>query len=170
MTVTALPVLHPALLLVVAVLACSKLVHADDFKYGRATFYDDNGQGACQYFNNIPEWYAAWPDTMEGFSGSCGKCVEVACVDQDFSDGYGQKISRKGMCYDEGKSVVVKITDACPCVHQNFYSNKRWCCGDMRHLDLGRKAFQELASENWGVIGLKFREVDCNKGLGVHRI
>lgn len=33
-------------------------------------------------------------------------------MDQDFSDGYGQKISRKGMCYDEGKSVVVKITDA----------------------------------------------------------
>lgn len=44
MAVTALPVLHLALLLVVAVLACSKLVHADDFKYGRATFYDDNGQ------------------------------------------------------------------------------------------------------------------------------
>jgi hypothetical protein len=26
----------------------------------------------------------------------------------------------------------------------------------------------QLASENWGVIGLKFREVDCNQGLGVH--
>jgi hypothetical protein len=28
-------------------------------------------RGACQYFKNIPEWYAAWPDTMEGFAGSC---------------------------------------------------------------------------------------------------
>jgi hypothetical protein len=41
----------------------------------------------------------------------CRKCVEVACVDKDFSDGYGEKMYRKGMCYDEGKSVVVKITD-----------------------------------------------------------
>jgi hypothetical protein len=28
----------------------------------------------------------------------------------------------------------------------------------------------QLASEHWGVIGLKFRVVDCSKGLGVHRI
>jgi hypothetical protein len=44
MALCVLPVLKLALLLVAAVLACSKLVHADDFKYGRATFYDDNGQ------------------------------------------------------------------------------------------------------------------------------
>jgi hypothetical protein len=33
---------------------------------------------------------------------------------------------------------------SCPCVHANWYSNKRWCCGDMLHLDLGREVFKEV--------------------------
>jgi hypothetical protein len=43
---SAQPILYAALLLVAAVLACCKSAHADDdgFKYGRATFYDDNEQ------------------------------------------------------------------------------------------------------------------------------
>jgi hypothetical protein len=28
-------------------------------------------RGSCQYFNNIPEWYGAWPDSMAGFP-NCG--------------------------------------------------------------------------------------------------
>jgi hypothetical protein len=28
--------------------------------------------------------------------------------------------------------VIIKITDSCPCSYPgNYYSNKRWCCGDM---------------------------------------
>jgi len=30
---------------------------------------------------------------------------------------------------------------SCPCVHENFYSNQRWCCGDMDHLDISEDAF-----------------------------
>jgi hypothetical protein len=42
---------------------------------------------------------------------TCRKCIEVACVDKDFNDGYGEKMYRKGMCYDEKKTVIVKIVD-----------------------------------------------------------
>jgi hypothetical protein len=36
------------------------------------------------------------------------------------------------MCKDTESSVVVTVTDTCPCQYQNnYYSNKRWCCGDM---------------------------------------
>jgi hypothetical protein len=41
----------------------------------------------------------------------CRKCIEVACVDKDFSDGYGEKMHREGTCYDEKKTVIVKIVD-----------------------------------------------------------
>ncbi|KAF6265352.1 hypothetical protein COO60DRAFT_1457214 [Scenedesmus sp. NREL 46B-D3] len=117
MALSAHPILCLALLVIAVMLACCQTAVAEDgFKYGRGTFYDDNGQ----------------------------TCVEVACVDKDFSDGYGEKVNRSGVCHDSKKSVVVKITEACPCEHSNQYSNKRSCCGDMRHLDLGRKAFQEL--------------------------
>jgi hypothetical protein len=47
-------------------------------------------------------------------------------------DGYGSWLDRKGVCKDSSASVVVTVTDTCPCVYSNnFYSNKRWCCGDM---------------------------------------
>lgn len=45
---------------------------------------------------------------------------------------------------------------ACPSHHQPPTSNPR-------HLDLGRQAFKQLATESWGVIGLKWRSVDCSK-------
>lgn len=45
---------------------------ADGYFHGRATFYDDNQQGSCHYGTNIPEAYAAWPDSQEGFAQSCG--------------------------------------------------------------------------------------------------
>ena len=70
-------------------------------------------QGSCQYKDQIPELYAAWPDTLEGFKSSCGRCLEVACVDRDFSDGYGERLQRTGACYDAGRTVVVKIVDRC---------------------------------------------------------
>jgi hypothetical protein len=54
-----------------------------------------------------------------------------------FKDGYGQWLDRSSVCYDESASTVVMVTDTCPCHYPNNYaSNKRWCCGDMYHLDL----------------------------------
>jgi hypothetical protein len=36
------------------------------------------------------------------------------------------------MCKDSEASVVITVTDTCPCQYaNNYYSNKRWCCGDM---------------------------------------
>jgi hypothetical protein len=52
-----------------------------------------------------------------------------------FRDGYGASLDRNGACFDPEASVVVTITDTCPCYYPgNMYSNKRWCCGDMYHL------------------------------------
>ncbi|GBF90955.1 hypothetical protein Rsub_03810 [Raphidocelis subcapitata] len=136
---------------------------AGEWSTGRATFYDDNTQGSCRYGTKIPSMYAAWPDVQEGFGASCGRCLEVACIDSTFNDGYGKYMDRSSACYDQKRSVVVKIVDSCPCIHQNAYSNRRWCCGDMKHVDLGRAAFKALADEKWGVIGLRWRYVDCSR-------
>jgi hypothetical protein len=40
----------------------------------------------------------------------------------------------------------------------NEYSNKRWCCGDMDHFDVSVWAFEKLADQKWGVIGIKYRQ------------
>lgn len=39
----------------------------------------------------------------------------VACVDADVRDGYANTLSRSSACYDTGKSVVITVTDSCPC-------------------------------------------------------
>jgi hypothetical protein len=78
---------------------------------------------------------AAASDTNNDYSGSCGKCKEVKCKPMTFKDGYGAQLDRNGACHDQEASVVVTITDTCPCHYPgNYYSNKRWCCGDMYHL------------------------------------
>jgi hypothetical protein len=68
-------------------------------------------------------------------SPACRTCKEVRCKEMWFKDGYGQKLERETICYDPAASLVVTITDTCPCIYPgNYYSNKRWCCGDMYHL------------------------------------
>ena len=57
---------------------------------------------------------------------------------------------------------MVTVTDACPCQHENEYSNRRWCCGDAEHLDLSVFAFEKLAPKNDGVIGIQYRTVPCD--------
>ena len=55
----------------------------------------------------------------------------------------------------------------CPCYYPgNYASNKRWCCGDMYHLDLSVWAFEKLAQTKWGVIGVEWRDVPCWCGGG----
>jgi hypothetical protein len=52
---------------------------------------------------------------------------------------------RDGICKDG--SVVIKVTDTCPCNYpNNWYSNKRWCCGDMPHFDLSVWAFERVSA------------------------
>ena len=43
----------------------------------------------------------------------------------------------------------------CPCVYAaNADSNKRWCCGDMPHLDVSQWALRKITSETtrWGYV------------------
>ena len=69
------------------------------------------------------------------------RCYEVQCLPSSFTDGYGSPLDRTGVCFNPNASVVVRITDTCPCVYPgNAYSNRRWCCGDMDHLDISGKS------------------------------
>ncbi|KAI8465691.1 MAG: hypothetical protein J3K34DRAFT_395999 [Monoraphidium minutum] len=54
---------------------------------------------------------------------------------------------------------AIKPSESAP--PPQYYSNKRWCCGDQDHLDISVWAFQKLADMKWGVIPVQYREVDC---------
>ena len=57
----------------------------------------------------------------------CGRCYEIACSDMWLSDNYGNSLNRQSVYCDLNSSVVVSITDTCPCYYTpNSYSNKRW--------------------------------------------
>ncbi len=88
------------------------------------------------------DFYGAWSDKAAEFGGSCNTCVEVACVNKDIVDrcglqsfglqaslhilpvkntpmsdritycSYGAKLRRSSTCYDEKRTVVLKIVDA----------------------------------------------------------
>eukprot|EP00878_Enallax_costatus_P018921 GHUV01019945.1.p1 GENE.GHUV01019945.1~~GHUV01019945.1.p1 ORF type:complete len:151 (+),score=28.38 GHUV01019945.1:494-946(+) len=117
------------------------------WKLGRATYYGKDGwsihHGSCGYGYLDPAagtgWdVAAMSDSNRDFDskgGFCGKCKEVRCKTMWFLDGYGQKLEREYSCFDSDASVVLTITDTCPCTYPgNYYSNRRWCCGDMYHV------------------------------------
>jgi hypothetical protein len=53
----------------------------------------------------------------------CRTCFEMQCAPVTFDDNYGSTLDRTAACKGGG-SVVVRITDSCPCVHENAYSNK----------------------------------------------
>jgi hypothetical protein len=138
---------------------------------GRATYYGLDGwsihTGSCGY-GYLDEkagtgWdVAAAADTNPDYKNSCGKCREIKCKPIDFKDGYGQWLHRKDVCHDPDASVVVTIVDTCPCSYPgNWYSNKRWCCGDMYHIDVSIWTFEKLTDLKWGVIALSWREVPC---------
>jgi hypothetical protein len=56
----------------------------------------------------------------------------------------GQNLNRNGACRDGSASVIVRTTDTCPCQYKNnYYSNKRWCCGDVVS-GLGRLQHRKL--------------------------
>lgn len=68
------------------------------------------------------------PHVLLAIAGSCGTCYEVACRPSHIKDGYGENMDRTGSC--RGGSVIVRVTDTCPCHYpSNAYSNTRWCEG-----------------------------------------
>eukprot|EP00775_Hariotina_reticulata_P003026 gene3026-3307_t len=76
-------------------------------------------------------------------TGSCGRCYEVACRPDHIKDGYENKLDRTKSC--KGGSIKVMITDTCPCWYpSNSWSNKRWCCNDVYHLDLSKWAYETI--------------------------
>eukprot|EP01023_Acetabularia_acetabulum_P001534 TRINITY_DN1059_c0_g1_i1.p1 TRINITY_DN1059_c0_g1~~TRINITY_DN1059_c0_g1_i1.p1 ORF type:complete len:412 (-),score=73.87 TRINITY_DN1059_c0_g1_i1:2013-3248(-) len=146
----------------------------EDWRTGRATYYGnewwlwDIHQGSCGYSYLCPEEGTGWditalPDLHPDYAGSCGQCYEVKCNPSNFQDNYGETLWREGVCLDPEASVVVTVTDTCPCYFPtNMYSNERWCCNDMEHFDLSIWAFEKLAEARWGVIGLSYRKVTCD--------
>lgn len=162
-----------ACVVLAAILAVS-VSAAGQWRRGRATYYGDEPwlwdihHGSCGYgyiWEDEPLGWdvAALPDVHYEYSGSCGNCYEVACDPSGFSDNYGNYLDRKHACHDSEASVVVRITDTCPCNYAgNSFSNKRWCCGDMDHFDLSVWAFEKLAPLRWGVVALKYRPVSCD--------
>eukprot|EP01023_Acetabularia_acetabulum_P047057 TRINITY_DN4933_c0_g1_i7.p2 TRINITY_DN4933_c0_g1~~TRINITY_DN4933_c0_g1_i7.p2 ORF type:complete len:512 (+),score=93.05 TRINITY_DN4933_c0_g1_i7:72-1607(+) len=147
------------------------------WKDGRATFYGnehwlwDIHYGSCGYGYLCPEEGTGWditalPDIHPEYAGSCGRCYEIKCRPSTFTDNYGNFLERTQLyntCIEPDASVVVTVTDTCPCHYaENLYSNQRWCCGDMDHLDISVWAFEKLAELKWGVIGLSYREVPCD--------
>jgi hypothetical protein len=146
----------------------------DGWQKGRATNYGGPSDpwsimdGSCQYGFLDPKASTGWDvaavsDTISDFKNSCGTCYEVKCDGYQFKDNYGQTLDRSsGVCFDSDASVVVQVTDSCPCDYpSNAYSNKRWCCGDMFHFDLSIWSFEKLADTKWGVIGVQYRRVPC---------
>ncbi|KAL6764365.1 RlpA-like double-psi beta-barrel-protein domain-containing protein-containing protein [Haematococcus lacustris] len=143
------------------------------WKVGRATWYDDAAwmsvhSGSCMYgylgnkFGGNQNWMvAAMNDGHPRFGGSCGRCYKIRCKPMTVRDNYGQQIDRNHECYNQDPVTVV-ITDNCPCHYpNNAYSNKRWCCGDMDHFDLGIWAFKKFADPGKGVVGIEYHETPC---------
>lgn len=42
--------------------------------------------------------------------------------------------------------LLLSLCHSCPCVHANFYSNQRWCCGDMQHIDISEEVFKMVSA------------------------
>ena len=123
--------------------------------------------GSCGYKNKLPHNdFIAAAQTMGGYdwglTGDCGKCYEVLCVPGRTRGLPNSVLGPWEGCLDPGRrSVVVMISDSCPCHHPNV-GNKRWCCGDERHMDLSYSAFDAIAQRDKGVVDLKIRPVSCD--------
>jgi hypothetical protein len=108
------------------------------------------------------------PSDMSGeFAGSCGKCFEIKCRQESYTDGYSNYFDNAGQCHNTSESLVARVVDACPCDYpSNQYSNKRWCCQDKgaggMHADLSVWAFEKLGRKGPGSMAMSYREVPCN--------
>lgn len=157
--------------------------------YGPGCDYFDPAKGNClshKLSEYEPTWFAAvsdvsprlWGDSPKCQAqaygeptcpnqGSCNRCFEVRCVSKwttwnpdDTSDPYND-------CH-KGRSVVVRVTDACPHNHSNNVG-KAWCTDGTDHFDLGCEAFKTIANKSVGVIHIQWRSADCSR-LGPHSL
>jgi hypothetical protein len=159
------------------------------WRSGRATNYGpgcdhfDPAAGNClshglsQY---EPTWFAAVSDVSPDLWGggarckaqpygeptcpdqrSCNRCFEVRCVSKWDTSKPGDKSDPYNDCR-EGRSVVVRITDACPHNHSNN-KGKRWCTDGINHFDLGCEAFKTIAKRSVGVIHVQWRVASCSR-------
>ena len=149
--------------------------NSSDWKQGRATWYGGpqgpgpDGMsiytGSCGYGKDLGNHFVTAVQTDGGYdyglTEECGKCIEVVCVNGPTRGFEWSELGKWAGCQEPAvKSVVVKITDSCPCNHPNE-GNKRWCCGDREHLDLSYAAFDQIAIRHRGVVDLKFRPASC---------
>ena len=149
--------------------------NTSDWKAGRATWYGGPSgpgpdgmsiyTGSCGYGQDLGNHFITAVQTDGGYdyglTEECGKCIEVVCVDGPTRGFEWSELGKWAGCQEPAvKSVVVKITDSCPCNHPNE-GNKRWCCGDREHLDLSYAAFDQIAIRHRGVVDLKFRPASC---------
>ena len=94
----------------------------------------------------------------------------------NFADGYGQWLDRKEVCFSKSASVVVMITDTCPCHYpDNYVSNKRWCCGDMYHLDLSVWSYEKVSCQQvyvggWDGVELGLKLLGGKEGMYIERV
>lgn len=151
---------------------------SEAWRTGRGTFYGDQPwlwdihQGSCGYGYLDPNKGTGWdivalPDGHYEYHGSCGRCYEVRCKPMVFKDNYGNTLDRRDACKDPSLVLEMTVTDTCPCHYPtNLYSNKRWCCMDMDHLDISVFAYDKLADRRWGVIGLEYKPVACSGSIG----
>jgi len=145
---------------------------------GRATWYGGPGgpgpdgmdisQGSCGFGNKVFEnEYVAAVNTNGGYdwglTDQCDVCFEVMCKDGDTRGLDHSREAPDSGCVEPGvRSVVVRISDSCPCHHPNT-SNQKWCCGDKMHFDLSYVAFDAIAKRDKGVVDLMWRKVDCSR-------
>ena len=149
--------------------------NTSDWKAGRATWYGGPSgpgpdgmsiyTGSCGYGQDLGNHFITAVQTDGGYdyglTEECGKCIEVVCVNGPTRGFEWSELGKWAGCQEPAvKSVVVKITDSCPCNHPNE-GNKRWCCGDREHLDLSYAAFDQIAIRHRGVVDLKFRPASC---------
>lgn len=143
-----------ALLLVVVLAVALGSANAQtplgSWQTGRSTFYQGIDGGNCGFggisSTQFPFRYIAAPNTaFYADAKACGKCFEVKCTSSDYMS---------NACL--GGSVIVEVTDQCPCA-----GNERWCCGDKVHFDMSPEAFSRIANTGAGVINTQFRPVTC---------
>jgi expansin (peptidoglycan-binding protein) len=80
-------------------------------------------------------------------SAACGQCFEVRCTGSAYL---------ANACV-QGGSVVVEVTDQCPCA-----GNEGYCCdASLVHFDLSPGAFAKIADPGAGVISTQYRPVAC---------
>jgi len=131
----------------------------DEWVDGKATYYgDDSTAGhACsditnQWANSRAGGFHAAPAAhifyddrapQNRHGWQCGRCMEVQGVNATTATGH----------VNEGATVQVLVTNLCP--------EQGHCHAGSNHLDLSPKAFQVLATQQSGVIRIRWRYVPC---------